>query len=382
MKKRKHQYFLGIKGRTGSLLLLLSCILALLLISGCQDSPGDREVRKELSRLHKEISTLSQKLVLMEPRDKLLPGKDVQITGEVAQTVYLSAKDLARFECSEVRLNEVSRDGRYHGAFYYRGPTLRSLLEFAGIKKKAPDFNKDLDLAIVVKDKKGQKIVVSWGEIFYQNPSNIIIAFEACPIIPHHEKSKIPKKYHSWLEQLEREVGFPKLVLACDFYSDRSLEGIASIEVVDLHPEVSQEKQEVLFAPQFTVSGYGVKSMSFDALPPINRTEILFKEVGDGQGYHGLKLFEGVSLAQLLEEAGIQPDLDSAIILSAPDGYRTLLSYGELFMSPAGKNIIIGDMMAREKVKRRGCFFLVTPDDLSADRQVKSVQKIEVISLR
>jgi len=361
---------------------MLCSMLVLLLVFGCQDSPGDREVSKELSRVHEEISNLSQKLALMEPRDHLLTGKDLLITGEVGQAVSLSAKDLNRFECSEVRLNEVSRDGRYHGAFTYRGPALRSLLEFAGIKKKNPDFNKDLDLAIVVKDKKGQKIVLSWGEIFYRNPSNVIIAFEACPIIPHHEKDKIPKKFHPWLEQLERKVGFPKLVLASDFYSDRSLEGIASIEVVDLHPKVPQQKQKGLFAPQFTVSGYGVKSMTFDALPAIDRTVTLFKEVGDGQGYHGLKLFEGVSLVQLLEEAGIQRDLDSAIIISAPDGYRTLLSYGELFMSPAGKNIIIGDMMAGEKVKKRGRFFLVTSDDLSADRHVKSVQKIEVISLR
>lgn len=382
MKKRDSHYFPDIRGRALRALPILLCILLLPFLLGCQDSQEDRNVRDEVSRLHAEIDKLSQKVALMSPRDQLLSGKDMLITGEVAQTVCLSAKDLARFECSEVRLNEVSRDGRYHGAFSYRGPTLRSLLEFAGIEKKNSDFNKDLDLAIVVKDKKGQQIVLSWGEIFYRNAPDVIIAVEASPVIPHHKKNKIPEEYYPWLEELEREVGLPKLVLARDFYSDRCLEGIIGIEVVDLHPTVSRQKQEVLFSPQFTVSGYGVNPLSYSALPPLDRIEILFKEVGDGQGYHGLKLFEGVSLAQILEEAGIPRDLDSAIVLSAPDGYRTLLSYGELFLSPAGKNIIIGDLMARTKVKERGRFFLITPDDLSADRHVKSVQKIEVISLR
>ncbi len=382
MKKRRSTACKAIKSKSYGVLLILSCMLVFLFFSGCQNSQEDKKIGDEVSRLHEEVNKLSKKLALMEPRYDLLTGKDILITGEVAQTVSLSLKDLDRFECSEIRLNEVSRDGRYHGAFYYHGPTLRSLLDFAGIKKKNSDFNKDLDLAIVVKDKKGQKVVLSWGEVFYRNPSDIIVAFEACPVIPHHKKDKIPKAYYPWLEQLEREVGFPKLVLARDFYSDRSLEEISHIEIVDLHPTAPQQKQEILFSPQFTITGYGVKTKSFDTLPPIDRTEIIFKEVGDGQGYHGLKLFEGVSLAQLLEEAEIQRDLDSAIIVSAPDGYRTLLSYGELFLSPTGKDVIIGDMMARKKIKERGRFFLIIPDDLSADRHVKSVQKIEVFSLR
>jgi len=382
MKKKVYLQLTKIKGRTWTVLPIVFCMLFLLTVFGCKDSQEDRKIREEVSRLHEEVSALSGELALLRPRNQLVSGKEVLITGEVAQTVCLSAQDMTRLECSDVRLNEVSRDGRYHGAFSFRGPSLRSLLELAGINKKKPDFNKDLDLAIVVKDRKGQKIVLSWGEIFYRNPADIIIACEACPIIPHHDRSKIPEAYHDWLKQLDRDVGFPKLILSRDFYSDRCLEEITAIEVVDLHPTVSQQKQEILYSPQFTISGTGFESLIFDELPTLNRSEILFKEVGDGQGYHGLKLFEGVSLTQLLEKAGIGRDLDSAIIVSAPDGYRTLLSYGELFLSPAGNNIIIGDMMARKKIKERGRFFLVTPDDLSADRHVKSIQKIEVIKLQ
>jgi hypothetical protein len=308
-------------------------------------------------------------------------GAVLRITGAVEHSLHLTMKDLRKFEPARSRLNEVSQDRRYHGAFRYCGPSMRTLLEFAKIKKNDTDFNKPVDLAVIVKDIHGNSAILSWGEIFYRNPSEIIVAYEATPVIPHHGRSSIPEKYRPYLKQLDRRVGLPKLVVSHDFYSDRSLENISEITVVDLHTPVNTKKQEVLFSPSFMITGDVHTPLDMQKLPETNRLEFTFKEVGDGQGYHGMRHFSGVSLVSLLKKAGIRHDHNVAVVVSAPDGYRTLLSYGELFLSPAGGNIIVGDLINDKRVTKRGSFFLITPDDLSADRHVKAVDKINVVSV-
>lgn len=71
-------------------------------------------------------------------------------------------------------------------------------------------------------------------------------------------------------------------------------------------------------------------------------------------------------------------NLDNVVFVSAPDGYRTLLSYGELFLTPQRNFIMLVDRINQKPIKRNGCFILITTKDLSADRWVKSVNKIEI----
>lgn len=358
-------------------LSIMMCAFVVFSIFGCNDSDKMTSGAVKGGVTKSPSGSGAERAVL---DDAALPR--LSISGEVRQRLDFTIKDLERLGTIAARSNEVSRSGHYGGAFTFRGPSLRSLLEFAGIEKKGSDFNKDLDLAIVVCDREGKRIVLSWGEIFYRNPGDIIVAIKAEPIRPHHERNRIPEAYWPWLDQLDRDVGFPKLVVANDFYSDRSLEEIRSIEVIDLHPDVHREKQEMLFSPAFSISGAVANPADMSTLPERNYANVLFKEVGDGQGYHGLKSFGGVPLVDLLNQAEIRGDLDAAVIISAPDGYRTILSYGELFLSNVGKNILIGDTIGGKPITKRGKFFLLIPDDLSADRSVKAIQEIRVVSLK
>jgi len=296
----------------------------------------------------------------------------------------LSMDDLNKFIPACVRLNEVTRDNNFHGAFYYSGVPLRTLLELADIHKKETDFSKAIDLAIVIRSKDGKQTVLSWGEVFYKNPAEIIIAFSATPIMPHRDCAKChkPEVYEPWFNQLKRQVGFPKLVVANDFYTDRSFEDITSIEVLDLHPKIDAKKAKDLYSPSFIISGAVKHSPDITDLSSYPHKEILAKQQGDGKGYHGVKKFEGVPLADLLNKAGIGPDLHTVFLVSSPDGYRSLLSYGELFLSPYGKNIVIADRVADRPLKENGRFILILADDLSADRWVKAVEKIDVIQLK
>lgn len=308
----------------------------------------------------------------------------ISITGVVKQPLNLSLQDINKFMSVRVRLNEVTRDNNFHGAFYYGGVPLKSLLELAGIQKAGADFNKAIDLAIVIRSRDGKQTVLSWGEVFYRNPSEIIIAASAEPVMPHKscQTCHKPEVYQPRLDQLKRPIGFPKLVVANDFYTDRSLEDITGIEVLDLHPKIDTKKTKDLYSPSFTIAGAVKQPLDIKDLSSHPHKDIPAKQMGDGKGYHGLRIFEGVPLLDLLNKAGIEPDLDTVFLISAPDGYRSLLSYGELLFTSQGKNVIIADRAAGQPIMENGRFNLIVPDDLAADRWVKAVNKIEVIRLK
>ena len=308
----------------------------------------------------------------------------ISVTGVVRQPLNLSLEDLQKLETVTVRLNEVTRDGHYNGAFYYRGTPLKTLLELAFIQKEETGFSKLNDLAILVRTKDGKQTVLSWGEVFVSNPGEVVLAFSGNPIMPHGD-CKIchgPEVYQSRLDVLSRKVGYPKLVVANDFYTDRSLEDVTNIEVVDLHLKMAFKKTENLFSPGFTVTGDVKQTLNISDLVSYPRAEAPAKMIGDGAGFHGLESYGGVLLSELLKKADVTPDFNQVIVISAPDGYRSLVSIGEVFLSSRGKSIMIADQVANQPVNKEGRFKLIFPDDLSGDRTVKAVSKIEVVSLK
>ena len=306
------------------------------------------------------------------------------ITGLVKQPLNLTLENLSACQSIEAQLNEIFQDGRYRGVFRYRGVPLRELLEMAAISKEETDFPKCVDLAIVVRNKEGRQVALSWGEVFYRNPGRVIVAFEGKPIMPHKDCRRChePDIYKPRLDQLFRQIGYPKLVVTGDAYADRSLEDIVSIQVVDLKPGMPTKKLEKLFSPEFKVAGAVDNPINVTNFSSYPKKSVISRHLGEGKGYHGIDRMTGAPLRSVLEKAGIEPDPNTIFLLSAPDGYRSLLSYGEVFLDPAGERMIVADRMNGKPIEGNGKFFFVPPDDLLADRDVKSLQQIEVISLK
>ena len=298
------------------------------------------------------------------------------ITGLVKHPLTLSVSDLNTFQAVDVQINDIDRAGKCRGAFNTRGIPLRHLLELCKLEKEDPGFKKPVDLAIAVTDASGKQVVLSWGEVFYKNSADVSIAFSAVPIIPHHGCSA------AYAEQLHRKVVFPKLVIANDGCSDRSLEGIVNIEVIGLKPGIPFKTLKKLFSQEFSIVGKVKNTLAVNSLSPYRRTNISFNVVGEGLGFKGVRSYQGVSLIELLGKAGVEPDWNTVFLVSAPDGYRSLVSYGELYLSPHGKDIILADQEDGKPLDRDGKFMMVLPDDLFVDRAVRSVSMIEVISLK
>ena len=305
------------------------------------------------------------------------------IGGAVRQPLNLGPEELSRMESVSVRLNEVERDKQFHGVFTYRGVPLRTLLELATVQKEASTYSKNVDLAVVVRNRQGRTAVISWGELFYRNPSEVVIAISGTPLRPHSTSCggcHGAETYQPALDQLNREVVFPKLVVANDFFTDRSLEDVVGIEVVDLKGEAEWKRMKKVFTPRLTVVVNG-KATELTELSGYKRMDGLAKDVGDGRGYHGLKNFSGASLREVLSKAGMGQETDSVILASAPDGYRALFSYGEVFLAPQGERIVVADRLEGRPIDENGRFLLIPPDDLAADRTVKAVERIEVVSM-
>jgi hypothetical protein len=305
------------------------------------------------------------------------------ISGSVKKAVHFNLEELSKMQAVTVRLNELDQNKNFKGAFTYQGIPLRTLLDQAGIQKENSDFSKLIDLVIIVRNKTGQQTALSWSEIFYRNPAEVTVAFSATPIMPHKkcESCHKPEVYENWLGQLKRPVGLPKLIVAEDFYTDRSLEEITDIEIVDLKPRINNQKMAKLHSPSFVVSGAVKKPLTITDLSPYSHKEMLTKQVGEGMGFHGLKWVEGVPLIDILKKAEADLDLSTIFLISAPDGYRSSVSFGELFLNPGGGRMLMADVVNHNPLDKDGKFFFIPPDDLAADRDVKAVEKIEVIKL-
>jgi hypothetical protein len=311
-------------------------------------------------------------------------ARALTVGGAVSHQLNLGMDDLARFATTEVRLTDFTRKKEFNGVFVYQAVPLRAILQLAGIRKEEGGFNKPIDLAILVRNRKGESALLSWGEIFYRNPSNVTLAISAVPVMPHRTDSCVkchgPEVYQPALDKLKRKVGLPKLILSNDFFSDRSLEEIESIEVVDLKRGVGKKPAQVPSVSSLSVVDSSGKIRNIGDLADYRQISVEFKNVGDGRGFHGYRQFRGVPLRDLLGGIEGEGDRDLAVLVTSTDGYQGLLSFGEIFLAPLGERIIVSEKKGKTPGSRE--YTLIVPDDLAADRMIKTVSRIEVVPVR
>ncbi|MCP4605945.1 MAG: hypothetical protein GY847_36435 [Proteobacteria bacterium] len=310
------------------------------------------------------------------------------ISGLVRQPMSLDERDLEQYQSIGTRLNDIHRDGSYHGVHEYRGVPLKTLLDQAHVEKEQSIFGRPIDLAIVVSNGQGDEVILSWGEVFYRNPADVLIAIDAMPVVPHKSCSSCHQKetYQDWLSQLTRTVGLPKLVVSGDYWSDRAIENVSRIEVRDIGRDVGvflpkKEGPKKLFSESFQIKSVENKAVQLPDLGKLLRASVDLVQAGDGTGFHGIEHYEGFLLSQLLSKVGIEPDPKTMFVCSAPDGYRILLSSGEVFPGPNASGILLADRLNGKPIEDGGLYRLIPLGDLSADRWLKSVSRIDVLRL-
>ena len=300
-----------------------------------------------------------------------LPVMELIVEGEIANPgkVDFSILPLHSLIVKETLLNDSGGDS-FIGAYRYDGYSLFDILDKSILKKKNyEEFNPIIDLYIEIENDKGEKVVFSWGELYYPNNLHkIIIATNVSRIIPSKTKELWPLPVES------------KIVAASDLVTERNISSPVKITIKSFpHSFIVNRDLTTLYSQQIDI---------FYASKPIGRIDMLPEGVnnetfntifyGRGKGIHSTTPFSGVLLKDILLDyyPMDKENLRSGILcISAVDGYRAAVSYSELF----NRNDQQEFLLIKNDVNENGGLFRVFPAaDFFSDRAIKSVSEIHL----
>jgi hypothetical protein len=300
-----------------------------------------------------------------------LPVKDLYIDGEIANPGKVDFSDLPVHSviAKEALLNSGGGD-RFVGAYRYDGYSLFDILDRKILKKvNENEFRPIIDLYVEIENDKGEKVVFSWGEIYYPiNLHKILIASAVSRIVPSKTKEL-------WSLPVES-----KLVAASDLVTERNISSPVKITVKSYaHSFPVQKGMTPMFSPTMSIFSSATKIGQVESLPS-NLNNMTYNTIfyGRGKGIHSTTPFTGVLLNDFLikyypiSRENIRSGLVCAV---GKDGYRSVISYSELF----NRNDQQEFMLVRTKDKEDGGLYRIFASaDFFSDRAIKSVSEIHL----
>lgn len=306
-----------------------------------------------------------------EPINKL-PVVALYVDGEIANP---GAVDLSKMPVHSVIVKEtkLQADGsnKFTGAYRYDGYSLFDILNLVILQKKnAGEFPPIIDLYIEVSNDKGEKVVFSWGEIYYPNNlHNIIIANAVMRIVPSKTKDLWPLPETS------------KLIVSGDLLTERNISNPSKITIKSADASFKVQKgMSPMFSESFKLLTEDGKEQIIKEVPKqLNKITYNTIFYGRGRGIHSTTPFTGYELKQVLapyykhSTENIQRGL---FVIAGVDGYRVVLTYAELFnRNDQAEFLLLSD----KSDKDGGCFRVFPAADFFSDRAVKSVSVIRFV---
>jgi hypothetical protein len=300
-----------------------------------------------------------------------LPLSEVIIEGEISNPGKV---DFSEFESHSVIVKETLLEStgsdRFVGAYRYDGYSLFDILNDRIImKSNSEEFNPIIDLYIEVESKKGDKVVFSWGEIYYPNDLHkILIANGVSRIVPSKTKDLWPLPVSS------------KIVAASDLVTERNISDPVKITVRSLRKSFAVVKG---MSPMYSKE---IKLFENDkqigVIAPVDEAEdITFNTIfyGRGRGIHSTSPFKGMMLHPILNEYYKKSRINlqtGMICITGKDGYRSAVSYSELFNRNDQEEFLL---VRTEPDEDGGLFRVFAAADFFSDRAVKSVSEIYLL---
>ncbi len=297
----------------------------------------------------------------------------MEIAGEIANP---GTADLSGLPLRSVIVKETVYDeegNKFIGAYRYDGYSLYDILNLRRLdKKNGARFAPIIDLYVEIENDKGEKTVISWGEIYYPNHLHeIIIATRVMRIVPSKTKDLWPLPTSS------------RLIVGTDLVSERNLEDPVKITVrsYDMDLTVTKNKKP-LYSPSVDIFVRGKKAETLRESPPGLAKET-YQTVfyGRGRGIHGITPFTGIKLKDYFRDKIVKNR--SAVrrgifMVTAADGYRALFSYSEICNRNDQADVLL---VCEPKVKDNGIFNLFPACDFFSDRAVKAITAIRYFEL-
>jgi len=298
----------------------------------------------------------------------VLPVNTISIKGEIENPGIV---DFSKLPHRSIIVKEtlLSNDGdKFVGAYRYLGYALYDILNLVKLNKKnKEEFNPIIDLYVQIENDKGEKVNLSWGEIYYPNQlQDIIIATKVSRIVPSKTKDLWPLPDKS------------KLVVASDLITERNISNPIKITVLSYPKSFKTIKGlKPLYSPKIDFYNENVHAATITEYPEglqIKKYNTIF--YGRGRGIHSTQPFTGVLLKDVMEKyvQVTQKNLREGIFLVvAKDGYRGVFSFGELMNRNDQSEILL---VCRPEATDNGIFRLFPACDFFSDRAIKGVSEI------
>ena len=295
----------------------------------------------------------------------------VIVDGEVENPgpVELSSLPLCGFPVKD--LNYVTDKIKFTGSYFVNGYSLFDIINTKKIKKEnAEEFSPMVDMYLIVENDMGEKAVFSWGEIFYsKNNSGTIITKSIRAINP-------PKMKMKW--SLPEE---PRVASSADAFNFRSIGNPVKITVKSFKGDYSKERVKETFVPEIRI----VKGDENFVINNVDGAELRkFRGIGygHGRGWKGLDDVEGFVFRSILQK-NVKFEMDeipnTILCVSAKDGYRVTYSLSEIINRNDMDDFLL---VEKNGSSEDGRFNLFATPDFFVDRNVRSVEKIEVLNVK
>ena len=299
-----------------------------------------------------------------------LQVKDLVIEGEIANPgkVDFSGLPIHSVIVKETLLDSLGGD-HFIGAYRYDGYSLFDLLDKRILKKaNSEEFKPIIDLYVEIENANGEKVVFSWGEIYYPvNLHKIIIASAVSRIVPSKTKQLWPLPANS------------KIVASNDLITERNISDPVRITVRSIKRSFPVVKgMSPMFSSGFSLfkSDNQLAAISSDG----GKEHTTFNTVfyGRGMGIHSTSPFTGILLKDILMKYYpiSQENLKSGMFcISGKDGYRCAVSYSELFNRNDQQEFLL---IKSDPGEDGGLFRIFAACDFFSDRAIKSVNEIHL----
>jgi len=300
-----------------------------------------------------------------------LPGGALEVAGEISNPGNVDFAKLPKRSVivKETLLQEDGSDA-FVGAYRYDGYSLFDILAERILEKKnREEFPPIIDLFVEIENAAGEKVVVSWGEIYYPNILHqIIIATDVARIVPSKTKDL-------WPLPAKR-----KLIMVNDLLTERNISDPVKITVKSCEKSFPINRElNPLWSPEVRFTDNGSLWLTLTAKPEGASEETLHTIFyGKGRGIHSTQPFTGYPLREVLTKQVTPTPVslrNGLVLISAADGYRCIYSLSEIVNRNDQADILMIPVTAGED---GGLYRLFPSCDFFSDRAVKAVSTIEL----
>ena len=354
--------------------ILLSLILALTLLNSCRKGPAipNADIRSAPPQIVDSTGLTNNFFDNVETIS--LPLNEITIGGEISNPGVVDFTGLPKHQVivKEVLTDDSGVD-KFVGAYCYYGYSLLDILDRSIINKSnAEEFQPVIDLYVEIENEDGQKVVFSWGEIYYPNNLHkIILVSDVARIVPS-------KTRDLWVLPHESKV-----VSGNDLITERNISSPVKITVRSYADYFKAEKGlSPMFSDGFGIFKEGKELIKIETIPSaINIITYNSVFYGRGKGIHSTSSFSGVFLKSVLEEyfPCTRINLMTGLFcLAAKDGYRMTVSYSELMNRNDQQEFLLIKTLYNED---GGLFRIFPGSDFFSDRAIKSLSEIHFINI-